>query len=238
MIINLISGPRNISTALMTSFAQRPNIKVLDEPYYAYYLNISNVKHPGRNETIEALDIDLGKIQLKLERTHAEVDEVFIKNMAHHLIDLDLKPLSNFENVFLIRDPKQLIASFSKVIESPRMEDIGLKRALEIFRFLESETGHRPIVLNSNEVLRNPQKVLEELCNKLDIRFYPEMLSWPKGKIYDKVPWAKYWYKNVLESTGFTAPKNKVVELPENCVSLYEEALPYFEELNTYAIKA
>jgi len=35
--INLWSSPRNVSTALMYSFAQRLDTTVVDEPLYAYY---------------------------------------------------------------------------------------------------------------------------------------------------------------------------------------------------------
>ena len=36
--ICLWSGPRNISTALMYSFAQRDDTRVVDEPLYGHYL--------------------------------------------------------------------------------------------------------------------------------------------------------------------------------------------------------
>jgi len=45
-IIHAISGPRNISTALMYSFAQRPGCAVCDEPMYVLYLEILAVDHP------------------------------------------------------------------------------------------------------------------------------------------------------------------------------------------------
>jgi len=46
--INLISGPRNISTALMYSFANRADTEVFDEPMYGYYLDHTGIDyHPG-----------------------------------------------------------------------------------------------------------------------------------------------------------------------------------------------
>ena len=49
-IITLWASPRNISTALMYSFSQRRDVKVIDEPFYAYYLTHvnPNVNHPGK----------------------------------------------------------------------------------------------------------------------------------------------------------------------------------------------
>ena len=42
--IAMWSGPRNISTALMRSFENRPDCVVLDEPFYAYYLKKKAIK--------------------------------------------------------------------------------------------------------------------------------------------------------------------------------------------------
>ncbi len=38
MNLAMWSGPRNISTALMRSWENRPDTEVVDEPLYAYYL--------------------------------------------------------------------------------------------------------------------------------------------------------------------------------------------------------
>ena len=48
------SGPRNISTALMRSWENRPDTRVVDEPLYAYYLNETRLNHPGRDDIIAA----------------------------------------------------------------------------------------------------------------------------------------------------------------------------------------
>ena len=50
------SGPRNISTALMRSWENRPDCEVVDEPLYAYYLDRTGLDHPGRDEVIAAGD--------------------------------------------------------------------------------------------------------------------------------------------------------------------------------------
>ena len=42
--ICLWSGPRNISTALMYSFAQRDDTAVYDEPLYAHYLSKTSAR--------------------------------------------------------------------------------------------------------------------------------------------------------------------------------------------------
>ena len=105
MIIHLISSPRNVSTALMYSFAQRPDTMVLDEPFYASYLKHSGSSHPGAAQIIDHYDTDPGKIIQNIQRQDKPGGVLFIKNMAHHLTDTDLKFMKGITNIFFIRDP-------------------------------------------------------------------------------------------------------------------------------------
>lgn len=237
-IINLISGPRNISTALMYSFAQRQDTKVRDEPFYGHYLmRFPEIKHPGRDEIIAFMETDLEKVKAQLTNLNQEYPLVFVKNMSHHLIDIDITFIKDYINIFLIRDPKQLIASFAKVMPQPTMQDIGMQRQLEVFEYLQE--NHLPTpVLNSGEVLKNPEKVLRKLCETLAIEFDANMLHWQAGEVHDPAPWAQYWYKNLSKTVGFTKQSTSSRALPEHCTTLYEQALPIYEKLNQYAIKA
>lgn len=234
-ILNLISGPRNISTALMYSFAQRPDTVVLDEPFYAVYLDKTGIDHPGKEDVLntqprsehEVVDqiTGLGDSQL-----------VFIKNMAHHMevLERDL-PFSSTE-IFLIRNPYQIIASYAQVIERPVMRDIGLKFQYELFT-RKLERNHNPIVVDSTVLLENPPKVLENLCHKIGVPFYAEMLKWEPGpKPYDGI-WAKYWYANVHRSDSFQKQETSHRELPAHLAKLYEQAREYYEKLVPYAIQ-
>ena len=56
--ISLWSGPRNVSTALMYSFAQLATVQVVDEPLYGHYLRVSGADHPGRDEILEKMNCD------------------------------------------------------------------------------------------------------------------------------------------------------------------------------------
>ena len=42
------SGPRNVSTAFMRSWGNREDTLVVDEPFYAHYLDYTGLDHPGR----------------------------------------------------------------------------------------------------------------------------------------------------------------------------------------------
>lgn len=233
MIINLISGPRNISTALMYSFAQRADTKVVDEPLYAYYLNQTKVEHPGGEEVVQSMPVDYLEVLDNLNKLNDQHQYVFVKNMAHHLIMDDLSFMDDWTNVFLIRDPKELIISFAKVIANPTIRDIGLKKSYELFDLL----GDSATVLDSNEVLKSPEVVLGKLCQAIGISMDPKMLSWPAGARKEDGVWAKYWYENVHKSTGFGKRKTQTEKLPDYLQPLYEEAIIYYNKLYPKSIK-
>ena len=234
MIINLISGPRNISTALMYSFARHSEIKVVDEPFYAHYLVKTGLEHPGRDETIASMPSNPETVLSNLKNLADKHEILFIKNMAHHHESLDWNYLKEMHNVFLIRDPKQLIASFAQVITHPTMQDIGLKYEAELLDYVVSNGNHYPVVIDSNEILKDPKAGLSDLCEKLGITFETAMLSWEAGPIPEDGSWAKYWYKNVHNSTGFAKQKSSDRPLPAHCERLYKEALPYYEKLKAF----
>lgn len=233
MIINLISGPRNISTALMYSFAQRSDTKVVDEPLYGYYLNQTGLDHPGREEILKSMPINYEDVLDQLNELDRQNDLVFVKNMAHHLIMEDLSFLNNWINVFLIRDPKELIISFAKVIPNPSIRDIGLKKSFELFTALNEHST----ILDSNELLKSPEKVLEILCQRIEIPMDSAMMQWEAGVRKEDGIWAKYWYENVHKSTGFTKRRDKSEILPLDLQPLYEEALLYYNKLYPKSIK-
>ena len=236
MIINLISGPRNISTALMYAFAQRDDTKVVDEPFYANYLTNSKVEHPGKSDIMKSMPIEEKEIVKSFMNLGDHHRIVFLKNMAHHQHKLDWSYMKTLKNLFLIRNPKQLIASFAQVIPNPTMQDIGIEEEVELFEYLTEHGSHMPIIVDSNDLLKNPKEGLEKVCSQLEIPFSQEMLSWDKGGISEDGVWAKYWYKNVHDSTSFKKQSSSERPLPENCRTLYEQALPHYNKLKTHSL--
>lgn len=236
-LIHLISGPRNISTALMYSFAQRRDTKVVDEPFYGYYLHTTNADHPGKEEVMNSLPIDANEVIENLISYDQRKSIVFIKNMAHHLEGVDLKFLCRMVNVILIRDPKQILSSYHAVRKNPTLDDIGLEKQFEVYNFLVKRNLN-PFVINSNEVLKNPKQALFHLCERIQIPFDENMLQWSAGPIAEDGVWAKYWYGNVHKSTGFEKQETSTRALPDSLLQTYQDALPYYEALNIHAIKS
>ena len=236
-IVHLISGPRNISTALMYSFGNRSDFDIVDEPMYAVYLSKHNVDHPGRHEIISSMDSDLELVKQKV-LVPKNKKHLFIKNMAHHFIGVDHSFIYAYHNIVLIRNPKQLITSFAKVIPEPTMQDIGLAKTFELYTQLKEHSTHPTIVLDSNEILKNPRKVLGAVCSVLDVPFSEDMIQWEAGPRDADGVWAKYWYKNVHLTTGFSKQRKIERTLPDYLEPLYEEAKTHYNFLFEKSIKA
>ncbi len=221
----------------MYSFAQREDTSVVDEPMYANYLSRTGIEHPGRQEIIDSMPADLERVKSESIFNHCDTPLYFIKNMSQHFYDIDESFILDLENVIYIRNPQQIIASFAKVIEHPNGRDVGIQKQHDLYHYL-IKAKREPIVLDSGELLSNPQKVLNTLCDRLGISFSNKMLSWKPGPRKEDGVWAKYWYGNVHKSTGFAPQKTSNQPLPEELMPLYEETIGYYTELYNLAIKA
>ena len=226
--------PKKCLTALMYAFAQREDTQVFDEPLYAHYLKVSGAIHPGREKVLQALENDGDKVVQKVILQKSDM-LLFHKLMTHFLIGIDTEFLSEVVNIVLIRNPEEIITSYSKVIPNPRMNDIGVKQQYELFVDLERR-GIEPIVLDSKYLLKNPKLILSKLCKILDVSFDEKMLKWKKGARKEDGVWASYWYKNIHNSTGFLPYAKKEITLTGSNKELAEECLAYYEFLTAKSI--
>jgi len=237
--INLWSSPRNISTAMMYSFAQREDMSVVDEPLYAHYLTHTNseAKHPATSQILESQEPNGEKVVSQMLHGKYPKSSTLFKQMTHHLINLEEDFLGEMKNVLLIRDPRRIIASYAKVIPNPTIQDIGVKMQAELFEKLQKKDSLNAIV-DTKQVLLNPKKVLSILCDKLEIPFSEKMLEWQAGARPEDGIWAPHWYSNVHSSTGFQPYVEKEVQLSGELAQLAEECMPYYNLLRQYAIEA
>ena len=235
--ICLWSGPRNVSTALMYAFAQRSDTRVIDEPLYGYYLHVvsqmGGASHPGSAEVMAAMRTDSEQVIREVILGPCEKPVLFMKQMAHHLVDIDFGFMRETVNVLLIRDPREMLPSLEKVIGKPTLADTGLKRQAELLQYLK-DLGQSPPVLDSRELLRDAEGVLRQLCERLGIPFERAMLSWPRGPHPDDGVWAKHWYGNVHQSTGFVPYRPKTEPFPPALRDILEECAPYYDFLSFF----
>lgn len=230
--ICLWSSPRNISTALMYSFAQREDTTVVDEPLYAHYLTSTDAReyHPGADEVIASQSNRAEEVIEEVIFGSYETPVIFFKQMTHHLVDLDWSFLEGTVNVILTREPKDMLLSYSQQVEQPSMRDVGYAKQLELVDYLKS-VGQDPMVIDSKEILKNPRKKLSMLCSYLDIPFDEAMLSWEAGPRPEDGVWARYWYDSVHQSTKFNSYKPKTQPVPEHLRELLKKCERIYQQL-------
>ena len=231
------SGPRNISTALMYSFRERLDTEVFDEPLYGHYLATTGVEHPGHSAVLAAMDTDGARVVREVLLADCERPIRFYKNMAHHLVGLDLSFLDQLTNLLLTRNPAEMLASLVKNVPSAGIEATGLlQQSTMIDR--ELAAGRQPIVLDAGEVLKDPRSVLGVLCERLQIPFRETMLSWAEGPKPEDGVWARDWYANVHRSTGFARYRPPTTTVPDHLEATLDECVPLYERIAQYAIRA
>jgi hypothetical protein len=221
----------------MYSFAQRKDTIAIDEPLYAHYLRVTGADHPGRDEVLHSQERDGTKVIAQITNGEYDKPVVFFKQMTHHLVEMDLDFLSKTLNIIYIRDPKQIISSYAQVRKNVVMDDIGIAAQWQLFQTAQ-QNGYSCTILDSGELLKNPEKVLTALCNALQIPFDTAMLHWPAGVKKEDGVWAKYWYANVHQSTGFEKQPTSDRALPPHLEPLYQESKRYYDLLFPHSIKA
>src|SRR5213595_383383 len=157
--IAMWSGPRNISTAMMRAWGNRPDTIVVDEPFYAYYLKATGKQHPGADEVIAVGQTDWRKVVEQCGRGLSAPTKkiVFQKQMTHHLLpEIDREWIVDLTNCFLIRDPREVILSYVKKNPEPELEDLGFVQQSEIFEFIRERTNSIPPIVDARDVLEHP----------------------------------------------------------------------------------
>src|SRR5215216_152583 len=192
------SGPRNISTAMMRAWENRPDTVVVDEPLCAAYLARTGIAHPARDEVIASQPTDLAAAVADLSAPLAPGRSVhYAKHMAHHVPrDADLRWTLRIRNVLLIRDPAEVVASYVRSRETCEPDDIGLPQQGWLRELWEENETEVPI-LDASDFLRAPEAHLRWLCDWLGISFTDQMLSWPPGPRESDGVWAEHWYATV-----------------------------------------
>ena len=236
--IAMWSGPRNISTAMMRAWGNRDDTVVIDEPFYAYYLKVTGIAHPGADEVIATGETDWRKVVAHLCRPVPNGKHIFFqKQMTHHLLPkIDREWLGAVTNCFLIRDPREVIASYIKKREDPALEDLGFVQQAEIFDFVRTRTASVPPVVDAKDVLQNPERTLRLVCEAVGVEFSESMLSWPPGLRDTDGIWAKHWYGEVAKTTSFQPYSPTPSEVPARLHKIYQDCYECYERLSEYRL--
>jgi len=237
--IAMWSGPRNISTAMMRAWGNRADTFVVDEPFYAYYLRATGKKHPVSDVVIASGETDWRKIVAQLTGPIPNGKRIFFqKQMAHHLLpDVDREWLSGVTNCFLIRDPREVIASYVKKREDPALQDLGFMQQVEIFDFVRAHANSVPPVVDAKDVLENPKRILCLLCEAVGVDFSESMLSWPPGLRETDGVWARHWYGEVAKTTSFQPYRPREVKIPVHLQEIHDRCRECYDRLCEYRLR-
>jgi hypothetical protein len=233
--LSMWSGPRNVSTALMYSFRQRGDTRVVDEPLYGHYLRVTGARHPAARKVMAQMECDGASVVRRMVSEPVEASVLFFKNMAHHLTGLDRSFLPKLTHALLTRDPREMLPSLARVLPNPTLADTGLVQQCEILDH-ELAAGRRPLVIDARELLLDPPGVLGQVCGRLGLQFDPAMLAWSPGAKPEDGPWAQHWYANVHLSTGFAPYREPGTNVPEELAELLEECEAYYRRLRRHAL--
>lgn len=230
MHIAMWSGPRNLSTAMMYSFASRRDCEVIDEPFYGAFLALTGDDHPMRDAVLASMDCDPVRVAERMKALGG-ADLTYTKQMTHHMVDAIPRDWFNTaRHVFLIRHPARVVASYAAKRAALTLDDIGFAQQVEIFEQVRA-LGQDPVVVDSFDVRQDPERTLRALCGAVGIDWDPGMLSWPKGGHPADGVWAAHWYGAVHGSTGFAAPEGELPELEPHLQKLADAAMPHYEAM-------
>ncbi|MDV7144605.1 HAD family hydrolase [Tropicimonas sp. TH_r6] len=238
MRIAMWSGPRNLSTAMMYAFANRADFAAVDEPFYAAYLAATGLEHPMRAEILAAQPKDPADVVAQLTGPlPADRPHFYQKHMTHHVFaGMPWDWMDDMVNLFLIRHPARVIASYAAKRENPTLDDIGFWQQADLFDHVEQVHG-KAVVVDSHDIREDPEGMLRALCAEIGLDFDPAMLSWPAGgKACDGV-WASHWYGAVWNSTGFAGREGPLPEVPVALKGVLDGAMPHYRRLAARALK-
>ena len=237
--IAMWSGPRNISTAMMRAWENRPDTVVTDEPLYAYYLAETGLDHPGAEEVMATYPTDWRRVTQTLLGPVPDGRAIWYqKHMTHHLLpEMEIDWIDSLINCFLIREPIEMIRSYIKVRPDPTITDMGLVEQRRIFDHVRTRTGKTPPVIDAKDVLQDPDRVLSLLCEEVGVPFLPQMLQWPAGPRPTDGTWAKYWYASVEASTGFAPYEAKDEPIPNRLQPLLDQCNLLYADMYAHRLR-
>jgi hypothetical protein len=230
VLLMLWGTPRSRSTAFFRMMAERGDFTVVHEPFSYLaefgYADVAGERVTSAGDLIGALGslARRGRVFAKetTGRRYPEVlaDQPFLAEGARHS--------------FLIRHPRETIASRYALDPGAGREKFGFESQHEIFTEVRRLGGHAPVVVDSGDLIARPAVIIRAWCAQVGIDFRPDALTWAPA---DRPEWqpSRRWHADVAASTGFTrgpARPDADVEHDPKLSGYLRHHLPFYEELH------
>lgn len=242
-ILALWAVPRSTSTAFEWMMRQRGDVECLHEPFgEAWYQGEAPLWPRATAESLRTPGLTLESVLENLKAMAAR-GPVFSKDFPHYIDHLwDDGLLALFNHSFLIRDPAKTISSMYDKWPDFHPKEVGFLEQRALFDRLCDKYGAPPPVIDSDDLLEDPQGMVAVWCRAVGIPFIPEALSWEPGA-RDEVSWwdGGSFHANLRNSDGLKPQKRKYVEvdsLPDWVKEVYEAVLPHYKHLHAQRLTA
>jgi hypothetical protein len=236
-VIVLWAHSRSASTAFLRMMIERGDVAVLHEPFLALT--------QGQEVTVPAADGGSAVARSARDLVGRLADAgherpVFIKEVLDYRYDYVFgQPgeLAWMTHTFLVRDPRLAIESHFAVKPTVTCPEIGYEWLWELFGLLWSASGLRPLVIRSEDLLRDPAAEIKAYCEAVGLPFLPDALRWAPG---DRPEWQRHrgWHLDTISSSGFTTARNAYQATVDNhpvLRSFYDYHYPFYERIVRHA---
>ena len=242
--------PRSTSTAFEWMMRQRGDLVCFHEPFGMAWYQGPEARAP------RPAPADRKRPEATFEKIWRDIVDaaescpVFVKDMPHHTDHMwDDAFLDRISHSFLIRDPAKVLASLHRSYQKAGMVDgfkaheisFGPQRAL--FELLQQRSGRTPPVLDSDDLMEDPETMVRVYCDAIGIPFIAEALRWEPGA-RDDVLWYdgndEIWHASLRDSDGLKPISRKYVNpavLPKNLSAHYETFLDHYKVLHSYRLR-
>jgi hypothetical protein len=227
-VFALWSAPRSRSTAFFRSMIERGDMIGVHEPF-------SDLAGLGETDVDGLTFRSAASLLAWLARQAPDVD-VFLKDTTgrrHEAVLADRRLLSEARHAFLIRRPEEIAASSYSVESNMTVDAIGLELLHELHEAVRDAGGHRPVVIDSDDLVERPGPTMAAYCAAVGLPFLPQALTWDPGP---RSEWRRSarWHVDVSASTGF-APRERMytdtVESSDELARLAAHHRPFYEQL-------
>lgn len=173
---------------------------------------------------------------------------VFLKettdSRVRDVVLADPRFLAKARHAFLIRRPEEIASSLYAIVstfEPPRdvrIEDIGLEGLHELHAAVHDAGGHRPVVIDSDDLVARPGATMAAYCAAVGLPFVASALTWEPG---ERPEWRRSarWHADVSASFRFEQ-RNRgythTVEISDELRRFAAHHLPFYEQLHAHRL--